>query len=258
MNKPKRLFFDIETSPNIGMFWTSGYKLNIGHNNIIKERAIICICYKWEGDEKVYSLTWDDNQNDKKMLEKFILIANEADELVGHNGDKYDLAWIRTRCLFHSIPMFPKYVTIDTLKQARAQFKFNSNKLDYIGKFLGLGEKIHTSFDLWKNIVLNKDKQALEEMVIYCKGDVELLEKIYNKMSSYFPHKTHFGVIETEEKSSCPHCASTNMTYSKKRVSALGTFRIQLQCKDCGKYHTVSNKTYEALIAKQFEENNNI
>jgi uncharacterized protein YprB with RNaseH-like and TPR domain len=258
MNKPKRLFFDIETSPNIGMFWTAGYKLNIGHDNIIKERAIICICYKWEGDEKIYSLTWDINQDDKKMLEKFISIANEADELVGHNGDKYDLAWIRTRCLFHGIPMFPKYVTIDTLKQARAQFKFNSNKLDYIGKFLGLGEKIHTSFDLWKDIVLNKDKQALEDMVTYCKGDVDLLEKIFNKMSSYFPHKTHFGVLSGEEKSSCPHCASVNMVYSKKRMSALGTFRVQLQCKDCGKYHTVSNRTYEVMIAKQSEKDNNI
>jgi uncharacterized protein YprB with RNaseH-like and TPR domain len=255
MYKTKRLFFDIETSPNIGMFWTAGYKLNIGHDNIIKERAIICICYKWEGDEKVYSLTWDNDQDDKKMLEKFVVIANEADELVGHNGDKYDLAWVRTRCLFHGISMFPNYVTIDTLKQARSKFRFNSNKLDYIGKFLGLGEKIHTSFDLWKDIVLNKDKQALEDMVTYCKGDVELLEKIYNKMSSYFPHKTHLGVTEGEGKASCPGCASTNMVYSRKRISALGTFRIQLQCKDCGKYHTVSNRVYEQMITEQSEKN---
>ena len=128
MNKIKRLFFDIETSPNIGLFWTAGYKQNISHDNIIKERAIICICYKWADDEKIYSLTWDANQDDKKMLEQFVQIANEADELVGHNGDKYDLAWIKTRCLYHNIPMFPNYVTIDTLKQARSKFKFNSNK----------------------------------------------------------------------------------------------------------------------------------
>ena len=58
MKKIKRLFFDIETSPNIGLFWTSGYKLNISHDSIIKERAIICICYKWAGDDKIYSLQW--------------------------------------------------------------------------------------------------------------------------------------------------------------------------------------------------------
>lgn len=245
MCKIKRLFFDIETSPNIGMFWTAGYRVNIGHDNIIKERAIICICYKWEGESETHSLTWDNDQDDKKMLEKFINIANKADELIGHNGDRYDLAWIRTRCLFHDIPMFPNYITIDTLKHARSKFKFNSNKLDYIGKFLGLGEKIHTSFSLWKDIVLHKDKQALKNMVIYCKGDVELLEKIYNKMSAYIPHKTHLGVLKGKGKISCPECTSTDMKLSKKRVTALGTPRIQLQCNDCGKYHTVSDSVYE-------------
>jgi DNA polymerase elongation subunit (family B) len=255
MYKIKRLFFDIETSPNIGLFWSAGYKQNISYENIIKERAIICICYKWEHENKTYSLTWDTNQDDKKLLEKFIIIANEADELVGHNGDKYDLAWIRTRCLYHNIPVFPNYVTIDTLKQARSKFRFNSNRLDYIGKFLGLGEKTGTSFNLWKDIVLNKDKKALDEMVEYCKNDVVLLEKIYQKMSSYFPHKTHAGVLAGEEKYSCPKCASSNMVFSKKRITAMGTYRIQLQCKDCGGYHTVSNKTYENMIIEQAQIN---
>jgi len=78
MGKIKRLFFDIETSPNIGLFWTAGYKLNIGHDNIIKERAIICICYKWAGEKEVHSLTWDNKQNDKSLLEKFVKENNHA------------------------------------------------------------------------------------------------------------------------------------------------------------------------------------
>jgi hypothetical protein len=69
-----RLFFDIETSPNIGFFWQSGYKLQVPYTNIIKERAIICICYKWENDKKVYSLNWDKDQCDKQMLIDFIKI----------------------------------------------------------------------------------------------------------------------------------------------------------------------------------------
>ena len=115
-SKRKRLYFDIETSPNVGLFWSAGYKQNIDYSNIIKERAIICICYKWEDEKETYALTWDSKQDDKKMLIEFIKIANQADELIGHNGDKFDLAWIRTRCLFHKIDMFPKYTTIDTLK----------------------------------------------------------------------------------------------------------------------------------------------
>ena len=78
--KRKRLYFDIETSPNIGFFWTAGFKLNISTESIIKERAIICICYKWEEDKVTHSLNWDSKQNDKKMLQEFIKVANEADE----------------------------------------------------------------------------------------------------------------------------------------------------------------------------------
>jgi uncharacterized protein YprB with RNaseH-like and TPR domain len=245
MGKIKRLFFDIETSPNIGLFWTAGYKLNIGHDNIIKERAIICICYKWAGEKEVHSLTWDNKQNDKSLLEKFVKIANEADELVGHNGDKYDLAWVRTRCLYHDISLFPSYTTIDTLKYARSKFKFNSNKLDYIAQFLGLGAKISTGFNLWKDIVLNNDKKAMEQMVTYCKGDVVLLEKVYNKLAPHFPEKTH----TSEDKADCPTCGSNKWSFSKRRMSALGTTRVQMQCKKCGRYHTVSEKTYESVTA---------
>jgi uncharacterized protein YprB with RNaseH-like and TPR domain len=249
MAKIKRLFFDIETSPNVGFFWTAGYKQNISHDNIIKERAIICICYKWAGEDKIYSLTWDKNQNDKKLLETFIKIANEADELVGHNGDRFDLPWIRTRCLLHKIPVFPNYVTIDTLKHARSKFRFNSNKLDYIAKFLGLGGKIHTSYELWKNIVLNKDSKALQEMVTYCEQDVNLLEKVYNALSPYILAKTHYGIISGGEAHSCPECGNDKMVLSKKRTSALGTVRVQLQCKKCHKYHTISETTYDKMLA---------
>jgi uncharacterized protein YprB with RNaseH-like and TPR domain len=246
----KRLFFDIETSPNIGFFWSSGYKLNIPHNNIIKERAIICVCYKWEDEEKVYSLTWDKNQDDKSLLIRFIEIANEADELIGHNGDKYDTPWIRTRCLFHGIPCFPSYNTIDTLKHARSSFKFNSNKLDYIANFLGVGGKTETGFDLWKNIVLHKDSESLNKMVEYCKNDVIILEKVYSHMVNYIPHKTHYGIINGQSKYSCPECSSLNLSLSKKRYSASGALKIQLQCNNCYKYHTISNKEYEKKLVK--------
>ena len=144
--KRRRLFFDIETSPNIGLFWEAGFKKNITTDNIIRERAIICICYKWEDEKEVHSLQWDLRQSDKAMLLKFIQVANQSSEMVGHNGDRFDLAWIRTRCLFHQIDMFPSYVTIDTLKIARSKFRFQSNRLNYIADFLGIGQKIKTEF----------------------------------------------------------------------------------------------------------------
>ena len=217
-------------------------KKNIDYSNIIKERAIICICYKWEDDKEVGWLTWDAKQCDKKMLEKFVKIANSADELVGHNGDKFDLAWIRTRCLYHGIGMFPNYTTIDTLKIARSKFKFNSNKLNYIAKFLGIGQKIHTDFDLWKRIVLNKDKVAMDKMVRYCKMDVILLEKVYKQLSTHIAPKTHYGVIFGQDRGNCPECGSNDLIRHLQRISASGLKKIVYQCKTCGKYNTRTDK----------------
>lgn len=238
----KRLYFDCEVSPNIGFFWNPGHKVSLSYENIIKERAIICICYKWEKEKKVSFLTWDKNQDDKTMLKEFIKVANEADELVGHNGDRFDLTWIRTRCLFHSIPVFPNYTTIDTLKFARSKFRFNSNRLDYIGKFLGLGQKLHTGFDLWKNIVLHKCESSMGKMVKYCKQDVLLLQQIHEKMNAYLPAKTHYGVINGKENCTCPECGGHHLQKRGISVSAGGNKKTRLQCTDCGKWQSISLK----------------
>lgn len=233
----RRLFFDIEVSPNIGMFWEAGYKKNISHDNIIKERAIICICYKWEDDKDVMFLQWDSKQSDKKMLEQFVKITQVADELVGHNGDKFDLSWIRTRCLFHKIQMFPNYTTIDTLKISRSKFRFNSNKLDYIAQFLGMGKKIHTDFSLWRDILLDKNKIAMAKMIKYCKMDVVLLEKVYKQLSTHVMPKTHYGVIFGSDRSDCPECGSDESKKSGTRVTASGTKYQRYQCNTCFKYY---------------------
>ncbi len=111
-------------------------KIIAAHDNIVKERAIICVCWKWEGEDEVHALTWDKNQDDKTLLKKFIKELNKADEIIGHNGDRFDIKWLRTRCIFHDIDMFPTYRTIDTLKYAKSSFYFNSNKLDYNGIYI--------------------------------------------------------------------------------------------------------------------------
>lgn len=240
--KRRRLFFDIETSPNIGLFWEAGYKKNITTDNIIRERAIICICYKWEDEKEVYALQWDSKQNDKRMLQQFIEVANTANELVGHNGDKFDLAWIRTRCLFHGIDMFPTYQTIDTLKVARSKFRFQSNRLNYIAEFLGLGGKIKTEFNLWKDILLNKDKVAMEKMIKYCKKDVSLLEEVYKLLGNHIAPKTHYGVIFGYDRGTCPECGSEDLIKNNRVVTATGLTRIQYKCKTCNKFHSKTDK----------------
>lgn len=250
--KRRRLFFDIETSPNVVFSWRTGYEIRIPHDSILEERAIICICYKWEGERHVHSMTWDKNHCDKKMVKEFAEIVNSADEIVGHNGDRFDMKWLKTRCLYHRIPMYPKYVTLDTLKIARNQFLFNSNKLDYIAKFLGFGGKMETGgFDLWKSIVLNKCKKSLRKMVDYCKRDVVLLERVYQEIRTYANHQYNYAVAYGGEKYDCPNCGSTDVHLSKTRTTAAGTVKRQMMCKCCNTFFTISNRAYETYLSEK-------
>ena len=240
----KRLFWDTETSPNVGIFWRSGGKQYISPENIIQERAIICIGYKWEGEDKVTVLTWDNFKNDRQMLVEFLKVANEADELVAHWGDKFDMPWFRTRCLFHGLQPLPNYKTVDTCAWASRLFLFNCNKLDYIAKFLGIGHKIETHFSLWKQVVLNNDRAALKFMGKYCGQDVRLLEKVWARLRVVATPKTHAGVTAGGEKWTCAHCGDKNVKKSKTRVTAMGTIQHQFVCGACGGYYSVSNPAY--------------
>lgn len=188
-NRPKkRLFFDLEVSANIVFSWRIGDKVSLPHDSIIKERAIICVCWKWEGEDTVHSIEWN-NGCDRELVKKFAKIIDSADEVIGQNSDRFDIKWLRARCLYHNVPVKVKFNSIDTLKMAKAGFYFNSNKLDYMGQFMGLGKKIKTEPDLWKDITLNNCKVAMKKMVAYCKQDVNLLEKVYMRLQDFSPVK---------------------------------------------------------------------
>lgn len=252
----RRLFWDIETSPNVVLSWRVGYKINLDHDNILHERAVICICYKLEGDRNVHSLQWDAKQNDRAMLAKFLEVANSADELIAHNGDKFDLPWFKTRCLFHGLRTFPAYKTVDTLKWARRKFYFNSNKMDYIARFLGLGGKLKTEFGLWKKIVLQKDANALRYMVKYCRRDVEQLEKVWHKLQAHMPQASHAGVVAGLGKWTCPRCASVKVKTKLTRVSASGAIAHQMQCRECGAHFSLGAAAYSQYAAAKRESKN--
>ena len=238
-----RLFYDIETSPNVVLSWRVGNKVNLSHDNILEERKIICISWKWENDNKVFSLNWDENQCDKAMVEQFVEVLHQAEETVGHNSDHFDMKWIRTRALYHGIPVSPNIKQVDTLKIARKLFYLNSNRLDYIAKFLGGEGKISTSYGMWKDILLKNDRKVLKDMVAYCEQDVKELERIFKEMRSYNTTSTHFGVLETGKKCSCTECGSQKLTYSKRLITARGTLSHEMKC-ECGVYSVFSNTDY--------------
>src|SRR3990167_2442796 len=164
----KILFFDIETSPNILAAW-SLYDNFAGFQQIIKERSILCASWKWQGENKIYSVGVHESKRRfvKDVFDDFYVIKtlhgvlSKADVIVTQNGDRFDIRFFNARALYHGLDPVKPCVTIDTLKGLRKHFKFNTNKLDYVAQFLGLGAKTPTGgMSLW--IAIINDKNPLE------------------------------------------------------------------------------------------------
>lgn len=203
---PRVLIYDLETSHNIVAQFDIRDEYT-PHTNVLAERFIICAAWKWLGESKVYSVQIDRPFDDLKVVKALHDVISQADVIVGHNGDQFDQKWVNTRILYHGLPALPPVASIDTLKVAKNRFRFNSNKLDYIANFLGLGRKIHTDPEMWLDI-LRGDKKALREMVTYNKKDVVLLEGVFKRLSAYMPN---YVSRELFGGTGCPRCGSTKI-----------------------------------------------
>jgi predicted nucleic-acid-binding Zn-ribbon protein len=139
-------------------------------------------------------------------------------------------------------PLPSGIVQVDTLKEVKKVAAFTSHRLDYLGMHL-LGEgKMETSKNLWMRVI-HGDSDAVKEMTLYNKKDVQLLEDVYLKIRPYMKGHPHLGVLHGEERNhSCPKCGSSNMIQSKVRYSAAGVKKIQKQCNDCHGYSTFTFK----------------
>jgi hypothetical protein len=240
----RRLFYDIEVSPNIGLFWRTGYKINLSPENIVKERAIICIAWEWEDEDETHALWWDKRQDDKKMLKDFMPVLEQSDEAIAYFGDSFDMPWLRTRCLIHRIDFNPLIKTVDPLQWVKRKFNFNSNKLDYVAKILGVGAKLQTDYDLWRKVCIDKDVQSLKYMVEYNKHDVKVLKGVWQRMELSVLPKSHAGVVDGNAPWTCPRCGSEKVRSDGNKVSAAGTIQKRMQCK-CGRYYQISETQFK-------------
>jgi len=260
MSSVKRLFFDLEVSGNLCDVWECGRKIFVSPDSIVRERVIICACWKWEGKKKVHSIKWDWDNNlgcDKKIVIKLAEIMNEADEIVAHFGDAFDVRWMKGRNLFHHLDPLPVYKTYDTCKVARKHFKLNSYKLDYICNFLFGAGKDKTSYDMWKKISSSNDSGSMRKMVRYCQKDVSLVERLYHEETKYEPSRVHAGVVGGLARWTCPHCGSEEVALSKTRITPKGMVQKQMQCNDCHRYYSIADSVFTRYLVAKNRENSN-
>lgn len=226
------LFYDIETSPNLGWSWEKFQQDIIAFE---KEREVICFAYKWLGDKKVKSYFKGYDLPKKKFIKKIHSLFNKADAICGHNARKFDIKMSNTAFIESGLAPPSPYKVIDTREIAYYKFRWNSNKLDDLARRLGLGRKIDTGgFNLWLD-VMKGNKKAIRKMKRYNEQDVILLEKVYFKLRSWGKHP------DAGKGFVCPTCLSPNVKWQGWRHNRVYKVR-QFQCKNCGRWGTSNKK----------------
>lgn len=229
--KPRILFFDIETSPNLAYVWGK-WEQNV--LSFKKEWELLSFAWKWQGNENVgcRARCDYDTKSEAPLVRALWDLIDQADVIVAHNGDAFDIKKASAKFVEHGLLPPTPYKTIDTKKMAKASFNFNSNSLNDLGTTLKLGKKHSTGgFDLWLDCMAGKPA-AWAKMKAYNKQDVVLLEKVYDKLKVW--DQRHISLAAMSDKSGvCPLCSSPKVQsrgYNYTRASK----RPRLHCLSCG------------------------
>lgn len=234
----KILLFDIETSPNISYTWGKWEQDVIEFK---EEWKILCFAAKWLGGKKIFAHRIK-GTSDREVVKALWKLFDETDIVVAHNGDSFDVKKTNARFAHYNLPPPSPYKTIDTKKIAKRYFNFNSNSLNDLGKYLGLGEKVETGgFKLWKQC-MSGNQEAWRKMIKYNKQDVLLLEKVYLHFRPWMTGHPNVS-IDTE----CPKCGSDNIQFRGIVRTAPGNVYRRFQCNSCGGWGREKN----AIITTQ-------
>lgn len=227
----KILHLDIETFPNICYTWGL-FNQNMSLDMIVESGTTACWAAKWDKGKKIYFSSLEED-GEKVMIQGIWNLLDEADIVVHYNGRKFDIPILNKE--FAKLQMEPPepYQQIDLLETVRRRFRFTSNKLDYVARFLGLGAKQqHKGMRLWAGCMEGNEKDW-KLMKKYNIQDVRLLPRVYRRLLPWINNHPNMSLYADDELVRCTNCGSTHV--HKKGIERLATQSYQrYKCADCG------------------------
>lgn len=237
------LTLDIETSPNLAHVWGL-FNQNIGLNQLLESGEVLCFAAKWHGSKKVlfYSVH---HHGKEAMVQAAHDLLSEADAVVHYNGAKFDMPHLHREFVTAGLEPPAPYAQVDLLRVVKKQFRFPSNKLDYVAQALNLGAKHHhTGHQLWIDCMAGSDK-AWNLMRRYNRQDVVLTEKLYDKLLPWITSHPTVGLYDGRTGDSCPNCGGTELRMQGRAYTAISVYQ-RYRCADCGKWSR-GNKRLEGV-----------
>lgn len=236
----KLLFLDIETAPILMTSW-SMRSPEASAVWVERDTFILMFSYKWADEKQVKTVCLPDfprykrsKYDDKDLCRALHSLLDQADIVCAHNGDAFDIKKINSRLIVNGFEPPSPYKTIDTLKIARSAFKFDSNKLDNICRYLGEGRKIpNTGAALWRGCV-DGDLKSWATMRRYGKQDTAILARAYDRVKPWAKSHPNMNLYKAfQDKPGCPTCTSTK-TQRRGTAVKLTAKYYRFHCQDCG------------------------
>ena len=243
----KILLLDIESSPNTAHVWGL-WQQNVSINQLMESSYVLCYAAKWLGEDEIHFDSVHQSKP-KAMLKGIHVLLDEADAVVHYNGTKFDIPTLNKEFLLHRYNPPSPYKQIDLLRVVRSNFRFPSNKLDYVSQRLGLGKKhAHEGHELWVKC-MNGDKDAWGRMESYNIQDVVLLESLYSTLLPWIKSHPNHNLYTSDTV--CPTCSGHRLQKRGTAVSITGTYQ-RYQCKDCGSWSQGAKTEKEPVKVKHY------
>lgn len=228
--KIKILLLDIENSPNLAHVWGL-WGQDISLAQLQKSAFVLCWAAKWLDEDLVYFDSIHRSSR-KKMLKNIHKMLDEADAVIHYNGKKHDIPLLNKEFIENGFTPPSPYKQIDLYDTAKGQFKFPSNKLEYVCKTLGVGEKLkHIGHELW-TLCMAGDNDAWKLMEEYNINDVVILEEVYNKMRPWIRGHANYS-LHSDDAMVCPNCGGHHHQKRGFHYTLHSQFQ-RYRCKDCG------------------------
>lgn len=238
------LLLDVECAPTTAYVW-GRWDQNVSQKQVVQEGYLLTYSAKWLGEPTIISNRIFEAKNDEVLVRELAELMDKADLVVAHNAQKFDIPLIKTRMVALGMtPPSPSKI-VDTLRIAKAEFRFPSNSLDSIAAYLGLEKRKrkHEGFEMWTRCMA-MDDDAFESMLEYNIDDVAVLEEVYMRLRHWSKTHPNVSLHTPADKPRCVCCGSDNLTMiDKKYYTGVSEFDV-LKCLSCGKMNRsrASNK----------------
>lgn len=220
-----------------GDFWDlNSWKHTLGYRlppeSVVEWPRTICVAWRFYGDKRTeFASEWDDGR--EGMLRRAWEAYDQADVLYGHNVDRFDTKNLNAEWLQYGMQAPSPFKIVDTLKEARKAFGFESNTLASLTQRLGIDTKTDKYEVAVARAACAGDKAAQRKLKAYNVGDIAASEALVDRLRGWIvhPHNKN-GTID--DRPTCPNCWGDNLTRNGTTLADQITYTLY-RCDDCGK-----------------------